>query len=155
MVDAVPDAKPGQTVAWERERKELREALYQRANTAHEMAIVFGGTLHSGRFPDCDWRQCKNALRLSGAEAKQSDLSVAWERADALRPEGWELEVRQSREDFVTAVTRYPYSLRHYRENVGPARSSPFVMAHGPTPAAALNALADQLSKEGDTDANE
>ena len=75
-------------------------------------------------------------------------LEAAWAEAEASLPEDWGLNLEagtHGRRDLYTASARYCYSLRHYRENVGPSRYVPFEMAHSDTPAAALRALAAKL----------
>ena len=75
-------------------------------------------------------------------------LDAAWAEAEGELPEGWELRFDvggNGRRDLYTATASYAYSLRHYRENVGPARFTPFEMAHADSPAAALRELAARL----------
>ena len=76
-------------------------------------------------------------------------LASAWAEAEEALPEDWELTLSVGgfgRRDMVTATASYCYSLRHYREHVGPARSTPFEMAHGADPVTALVALAAILA---------
>ena len=75
-------------------------------------------------------------------------LQVAMD--DLPLPEGWQLELsvgRFGRHDLLGASTSYHWSLRHYRENVGPARSRPFVTAHGPTMLDSVLVLRTELGK--------
>jgi hypothetical protein len=78
----------------------------------------------------------------------EPDLDAAWREAEAELPENWALDLTfgsHGNRDGYTASAEYCYSLRYYRANVGPARSIPFEMETGPTPAAALHALAARL----------
>lgn len=77
-------------------------------------------------------------------------LGEAWVAAEAALPDDWELELSvggSGRRDLFTASAEYCYNLRHYRANVGRARSTPFEMAHASTPTAALLALRDLLAE--------
>ena len=76
---------------------------------------------------------------------------AAREKCEALLPENWmlRLDVHADRLDFYTAIASYSYSLRHYREHVGPARFCPFEMEHEATPTEAYLALAEVLAKRG------
>lgn len=75
-------------------------------------------------------------------------LEMAWADAESALPKNWSLELSVGdfgRKDVYTASATYCWSLRHYREHVGKARSIPFEMAHAATPTEALSALADLL----------
>jgi hypothetical protein len=72
----------------------------------------------------------------------------AWGEAEDALPNDWEMNLSvggHGRTDLYTATASYTYSLRHYRENVGRARSVPFEMTHNADPAVALRALAARL----------
>ena len=76
-------------------------------------------------------------------------LQAALNECEAALPDDWELKLSVGafgRIDMFTAVAGYCYSLRHYRRNVGKARSCPFEMTHGATALAALLALRDALA---------
>lgn len=86
--------------------------------------------------------------RVLAVLGSTSPLDEAWAAAEAALPPDWVLELTvgsHGRRDLYTATASYSYSLRYYRENVGPARSTPFEMEHADSPAAALQALASAL----------
>ena len=102
-----------------------------------------------------------NALTIAQLDTQTADeigtdvliaaarLQVALNECEALLPENWELKLSVGsfgRMDMFTAVAGYCYSLRHYRRNVGKARSCPYEMAHGATYLAAVLALRDALA---------
>lgn len=73
-----------------------------------------------------------------------AQLGESWARCEAALPTDWGLELGGGDGLYFASAT-YRWSLRYYRANVGPARSVPFELGHGPTPTAALVALAEKL----------
>jgi hypothetical protein len=76
------------------------------------------------------------AARSSSAPAELPELDAAWREAEEALPEGWNVHLYSHRESgqfvaFPTAVRGEPV---------------PFMENHGPTPAAALRALARRLT---------
>jgi hypothetical protein len=103
------------------------------------------GTRTVRKFIQC--QRCKAFMCDDDYASLPAPLDDAWREAEEALPEDWgiKLEGAGRRDDFYTAIASYAWSLRHYRDNVGKARFTPFEMDHGPTPAAALRALAETL----------
>jgi hypothetical protein len=109
---------------------QIREALYDGimlANQAGETAAPFK-------------RNMEAALALLPALARigdVDDLDVAWAEAEAALPEGWAIEgiYGDNRDDWTATAWNEPHA--------------EYDRGHGPTPVAALRALAAKLREVG------
>jgi hypothetical protein len=82
--------------------------------------------------------ELRAVAEIMAASAGIGELDAAWAEAEAALPEDWELRL------FYWGDPKYG-ATASYRFSLGRGRAVPFEQEYGPTPAAALRALAEQL----------